>query len=186
MRRVPLAAFAALICNCPLFAHSAQAEGPESFPDGMQICVSSALPDYPDDMLAQVGMGTGVLDEGAVYRSQAKLITEGAKPLLSEEAVTKGCDLVIEAGLDEKPSYYVLESAPDGPMADIKATLQLLGAAKAQLSGIMFTQVDLVQDAELLDLIRQELDELASSQGLDIGPVPHYACAKACQRMPAQ
>jgi len=153
----------------------------------LQVCLAAGLPAdaSADRWVSELEKGASEASHAIVYRAQGRLITSDEKLVIEEEALANDCDLVVETDAALARAYYLLESAPDGPMRDTRATVDLVARNAIALSGMMFTRGDVVSDPELLDLMRQEIDELAASQGVNIGSLPHYVCGPVCEPIAA-
>lgn len=160
----------------------AWAEGP-AIPS-MRICLAAGS--SLDGWLAE---SPGTAADGVpveVLKAEGSLVSSGAELRLESDAVAKGCDLVVAPDQSPKQSFYLLESAPDGPMADTRATVDLIAKRGIRLEGVLFTGGDKIDDQELIGLLADELDELASSHGTSIAAVPHYICASTCKTLPTR
>jgi elongation factor Tu len=65
----------------------------------------------------------------------------------------------------------VVVSAADGPLQQTVDQLKALKAQGATSVDFLLTHTDLVDDAELLELVELELRELAEENGLAVGSV---------------
>ena len=65
----------------------------------------------------------------------------------------------------------VAVSAADGPMPETVEQLQALKAQGGTSVDFVLTRTDLVDDAELLELVELELRDLAQENGLTVGSI---------------
>jgi hypothetical protein len=152
----------------------------------LQVCLAPDLPPTGEASGWLMEMQSSSPDPSRpfAYQATGTLISTGEVMIIEEEALEQGCDLVIQAEQGEL-RYYLLESAPDGPMPDTKATLELISKHAIPLTGLMFTHVEVADDPELLLLLREELDQLAASHGIQAETLPHYLCRPGCEPMTA-
>jgi hypothetical protein len=153
----------------------------------LQVCLAPDLPPLSEasGWLMEIQASPPDPSRPLAYQATGTLISTGEVMIIEDEALGQGCDLVIQAEQGEL-KYYLLESAPDGPMPDTKATLELISEQKIPLTALVFTRVEVVDDPELLQLLREELDQLAASHGIQAATLPHYLCRPGCEPMAAR
>jgi hypothetical protein len=185
---MPSRSLVRVLALCASIVLSSMAPGEEK-PDvsrqgTLQLCLAAGLPpvDASNVWLNVIPQGTPDPTRPFAFRATGTLISTGEIVRIEDEALEHGCDLVIvnNEGLS---TYYLLESAPDGPMPDTRRTLDLVSEQAIPLSAILFTRVEVADDPELLLLMRDEIDELAISRGIEAGSLPHYACRPVCELM---
>ncbi|MFL6173975.1 MAG: hypothetical protein ACJ716_13890 [Marmoricola sp.] len=70
-------------------------------------------------------------------------------------------------------SQPVLVSAADGPLQPTVDQLKALKAQGATSVDFLLTNTDVVDDAELIELVELELRNLAEQNGLTVGSITH-------------
>ena len=177
-----------LLAVCAAFILSGAALGedrPAVTPQGqLQLCLAADLPplDASNKWLDAIAAETPDPSRPFALRAAGPLLATGEVLRIEAEAVAQGCDLVIRNDQGQW-AYYLLESAPDGPMPDTRRTLDLVSQHALPLTAILLTRVEVADDPELLLLLRDEIDELAASRGIEAAALPHYACRPVCEPM---
>jgi elongation factor Tu len=69
----------------------------------------------------------------------------------------------------------VVVSAADGPMPQTRDQMAALKAQGATSIEVQLTHTDVVEDAELLELVELELRDLAEQNGLTVGSISRQA-----------
>jgi translation elongation factor EF-Tu-like GTPase len=69
------------------------------------------------------------------------------------------------------PFDPVIVSAADGPLPETVEQLKALKAQGASTVDVLLTRTDLVDDAELLELVELEIRDLAQQNGLTVGSI---------------
>lgn len=158
---------------------------PDVRPQGhLQLCLAADLPplDASNNWLDAIATDTPDPSRPFALRAAGPLLSTGEALRIEDEAIAQGCDLVIRNEQGQW-TYYLLESAPDGPMPDTRRTLDLVAQHALPLTAILFTRVEIADDPELLLLLRDEIDELAAARGIEAAALPHYACRPECEPM---
>ena len=72
-------------------------------------------------------------------------------------------------------THQVIVSAADGPLPETVDQLKALKAQGATTVDVLITRTDLVDDAELLELVELEIRDIAQQNGLTVGSITRDA-----------
>lgn len=112
--------------------------------------------------------------------SDAKALTAAGGGDCGITAVSGTCDLIFVSEGPDQVAAIVGIGAPDGPMPQTNAALELLAASNIKPRSIVLHHVDQVQDQELLSLITSEISELLTQKGIAAPDVPVCRCGPDC------
>ena len=180
-----LALGSSLFSTAMVMAEEKEAPAPSG---SAQVCLAAGFSadKVSDKWIAELDNGGGSdFSRPTVHRAAGRLISSGDTRVIAEAALVEGCDLVLETDEAGRRVYYLVENAPDGPMPDTKATIELISQNVIPLTGIMFTHGELVNDSELLLLLKEEIDDLMGAHSVEAHSLPHYVCGPTCELIAA-
>lgn len=108
---------------------------------------------------------------------------EGDVGPVIDRLVASACHLI--AVTSEGPTRAILVlSAADGPMPQTRAAVKLVGQLGLEDIVVFVHRLDQNSDPELLELVRLEMRELMSANGLPGDDIPFEQCTPECRGEP--